>query len=76
MTEPFDSPLVIFSKEGFENIYILESDNNRLVVLTDEGEFLKEIKSASLASASNLIVSEEIKKAFAISGSIVYEIGL
>jgi len=72
LENPFSQSLQLFTNEDLENLYILESNANRLVVLTKEGEFLKEITSTSLSSTTALFVNEEMSKAFAVSGSIVY----
>ncbi|MBU0578454.1 hypothetical protein KJ628_00545, partial [Patescibacteria group bacterium] len=76
LAEPFIYNLQIVTSEDLENLYLLEPDGKRLVVLTKEGEFLKEIKSDSLASTTTLFVSEELGRAFAVSGSIVYAMSI
>jgi len=76
LNEPFSTPTKIYTKENLEYLYVLEPSKRRLVILTKEGAYFREIKSASLASTTTVIVSEEIKKAFAISGSIIFEIAL
>lgn len=72
LVEPFASTLYVFTNENTKNLYVLEPDANRLVILSKEGDFLREIKSQSLATGTGLFVSEELKKAFVMSGSIVY----
>lgn len=76
LAEPFSGALQVFTHEDLENLYLLEPDGKRLVVLNKKGEFLKEIKSDSLASTTALFVSEELGKAFAVSGSIVYAMSI
>lgn len=76
LKDPFTSPLILYTTEESPNIYILEPDQKRLVVLTKEGEFLREVKSSTLASTTGLVVNEELKKAFVVSGALVFEIGL
>jgi hypothetical protein len=76
LAEPFSGSLQVFTHEDLDDLYILEPTNHRLVILTKEGEFLKEIKSKSLASTTTLFVSKELSKAFAVSGSIVYAMGI
>lgn len=75
LTDPFTASLLIFTNENLNNLYVLEPDQNRLVVLSKDGQFLQEIKSASLASTTDLFVSDSTR-VFAISGSIIYEINL
>ena len=76
LSEPFTHALQVFTHEDLENLYVLEPDGKRLVVLNKKGEFLKEIKSDSLSSTTALFVSEELGKAFAVSGSIVYAMSI
>lgn len=76
LSEPLNSSLRISTFIEGDSLYILEPGNRRLVVLNKNGDFLREVKSASLASANSLIVSETLNKAFAVSGSILFEIPL
>jgi len=76
LAEPFTHTLQVFTHEDLENLYVLEPDGKRLVVLNKKGEFLKEIKSDSLISTTTLFVSEKLGKAFAVSGSIVYAMSI
>lgn len=76
LTEPLSSPITIFTKPELQNLYILESAKSRMVVLNKEGEFVKEVKSSELAGAMAVVASEQHQKAFALSGSLVYEMGL
>ncbi|MEN8253472.1 MAG: hypothetical protein ABFQ62_03810 [Patescibacteria group bacterium] len=76
LKEAFSSSIYLFTKEGLENLYVLEPEKNRLVVITKDGDFVKEIKSSTLASATMIIVSEARAKAYAVSGSLLYEIEL
>ncbi len=72
----FENPLIIFTNFDTENLYLLEPEENRLVVLSKEGQFIKQVISPTLASTTQLLVNEANKKAYAISGSIVYVIDL
>jgi hypothetical protein len=76
LPEPFTTSLIVFTRENVEHLYVLEPDAQRLVILRKTGEFIRQVKSPSLASATTLIVSEELKKALAISGSIIFEVPL
>jgi hypothetical protein len=76
LKENFSSPITLYASDTTENLYILEPTKNRLVILTKEGEFLREVKSSTLASTNGLVVNEEAKKAFVISGALVFEVGL
>lgn len=76
MSQPFSHNILVYTHENLENLYVLEPDNSRVVILNKEGQFLREIKSASLASTTTLFANEELGKVFAVSGSIVYAMSI
>jgi len=76
LTQPFVGPLTIVTNQDLQALYVLEPANNRLVVLTKDGQFLKEIQSSSLGTATTIFASREIQKILAVSGSIIYEIDI
>ena len=76
LPEAFSSPITVFTKPDLQNLYVLEPQKNRVVVLSKKGEFLKEVKSSTLGAATGIVASEKVGKAFALSGSLVFEIQL
>ncbi len=76
LSVPFESALAVYTQEDFEYLYVLDPHQHRLVVLTKDGEYFKEVESQSLSSATIVIVNEEQKRALAVDGSLVYEIKL
>lgn len=74
LTEAFSKRIEVYTNSELENIYILEADENRIVILSKSGEFKKEIKSASLSTVGSFAVNEKLNKIFAVSGSIIFEI--
>lgn len=76
LEQAFNSSLILFTTEESEKLYLLEPANHRVVVLTKDGEFIREVTSSSLAAASQIIVNVEETKLFAINGSTVYEVAL
>lgn len=76
LVEPLSDQTYLFTQPDDKNIYLLEPSSSRLIVVSKDGDFVKEVKSASLASASGLVVSESLNKAVVISGSLVFEVGL
>ena len=72
----FSSPIKIHTATDQERLYILETEKRRVVVLEKDGTFIKEVVSASLASVTDIFVSEQLGQIFAVSGSIVYSIPL
>lgn len=76
VADPFESTLILFTQSDDENLYLLESGKHRIVVLNKEGEFQKEIKSASLSTAVDLVVDEANSKGYVVSGSVIFQIDL
>ena len=71
---PFNSPLSIYTTEKLANIFVLEPNQKRMVVLSKDGKLIKEVKSQELGAATALTVSTEINVAYILSGSTVYAI--
>ncbi len=72
----FTSQLGLFTSEDSELLYVLESSKNRVVLLTKNGEFLREIESSFFASASVIQADELNKKLFVLSGSLLFQVEL
>jgi hypothetical protein len=76
LPKPFEGTIHVYTKENLNQLYILEPGLRRLVILKKNGEFVREVTSDSLASATSVFADETLKKAFAVSGSLVFEIEL
>lgn len=74
--QPFNSPILLATDEETNNLYVLEAGQQRVVVLSKTGEFIKEVKSASLASATQILALEKQNKVLVVSGSLVFEVSL
>lgn len=72
----FESDIYVYTHADLTQLYILDPQNSRVVILEKNGDFVKEIKSVSLGAASNLAVSEELQTIFVVGGSIIYQIKL
>jgi DNA-binding beta-propeller fold protein YncE len=73
---PLSTAVLIDTSETLTQLYVLEPAKQRLIVFDKSGQFLKELKSPTLASVTTFAVNESLKKAFLVSGSIVYELAL
>ena len=71
---PFSSSLNLVTNSELTKLYVLEPSQQRLVILEKSGQFFKELKSPTLATVTTFGVSETLKKAFLVSGSVVYEL--
>lgn len=74
--DAFSSTIKIYTNPDQERLYVLETEKRRVVVLEKDGTFIKEVTSSSLASVTDIFVSEQLGQIFAVSGSIVYTIPL
>lgn len=76
LSEGFSSSLIVVTDEDTDNLYVLEPNKSRVVVLNKTGEYLREFKSASLAAASDILVDEDSKLLLAVSGSLLLSLPL
>ncbi len=70
------SSVYIYATKDSDFLYILEPQAKRLLVLNKQGEYQKSLTSDDLGTATGVIVDESINKAYILSGSLVYEVGL
>ncbi len=76
LTEPFNSPVYLSTTEESKNLYLLEPAQSRLVVVSKEGKFVKEVKSVSLAAGNAVIPLETQNKVLVMSGTLIFEVAL
>lgn len=70
------STIYVYTTQESGNLYVLEPHAKRLLILNKNGEYQKSITSDDLATTTGLIVDETVNKAYILSGSLVYEVGL
>lgn len=70
------SPTKIFTNDDFDNIYILDNGNSRIVVLDKKGKFIASYQTGVIKTAKDIDVNEEEKKIFILSSSKVYKIDI
>lgn len=76
LPEELANPIYIYTKEDLDYLYIFDPQKNKMIILTKDGKFFKELKSPSLAGATDFAISQKNNKIFAISGSVIFEIPL
>lgn len=69
ITEQLEKPTAIYTNENNENVYILEKEKGRVVVITKTGEFKMQYIGESIKQADDLVVSEEEKKIILLGSS-------
>ncbi len=66
----------LFADEDGEELYLLDSENSRVVVLTKDGKYLKQYKGDKFATADDLVVDSEDKKMYLLEGNKLYQLDL
>lgn len=69
-------PKSFFVSSDTDNLYLLDSGNSRLLILTKIGEYKGQITGSKFATASDLVVDEKSKKVYLLEGSKVYTVDL
>ncbi len=65
-------PKSFFVSSDTDNLYILDSGNSRLVVLTKTGSYVSQYSGDKFGAASDLVVDEKGKKVYLLDGSKIY----
>lgn len=75
----FSNPTQLVTDLDYDNIYVLDKGNKRIVVLNKDGAFVKEIKAQKESRWDNLTsisVSPDEKIMFVLNGTRVYKVSL
>ncbi|MFV1917482.1 MAG: hypothetical protein ACC618_03335 [Patescibacteria group bacterium] len=67
-------PSAIYTNEELEGLYLLEPEQNRVVVLNKSGEFIAQYKSEEIRNAIGIAVSEKGKKIILLTGEKLYSL--
>jgi hypothetical protein len=76
LDKPFSSPTKIFTNVDFNNIYVLDNGNSRIVVLDKNGGYKEQYQANVVKNARDLEVNESAKKIYILSSGKIYEIDL
>jgi hypothetical protein len=76
LDSPLSKPTKIYTSTDFDNVYVLDNGNSRIVVFDKTGNYKEQYSASVLKSAKELEVLESDKKIYALSGSKIFEIGL
>jgi len=74
--EDLKSPVDIYTNESIDNLYILDSNNSRVVVLNKEGEFISSYINELLGGATKISASESDRLIFFLAHDKIYSIDL
>lgn len=72
----FGTKLAVYTSDDAKNVYVLDSQNSRVVVLDKDGTYLSQYRWKDAFTPSNLVVSEAQKKILLLSGGKIYSIDL
>lgn len=71
-----NSPKSFFVSSDTDNLYLLDSGNSRLLILTKTGSYKGQVNGEKFAQASDLVVDEVGKKVYLLDGSKIYMVDL
>lgn len=69
-------PKSFFVSSDTDNLYLLDSGNSRLLILTKTGSYKGQINGEKFAQASDLVVDEKAKKVYLLDGSKIFQVDL
>lgn len=69
-------PKSIFVSSDTDNLYLLDSGNSRVLILTKTGSYKGQISGDKFATATDLVVDEKGKKVYLLEGSKIYSVDL
>lgn len=75
----FKNPIQVVADTDFENIYVADAGNRRVVAISDEGKLIKEYKAKKeerWGDIRGISASPDETKLYVLSGSRVYEVEL
>lgn len=70
------NPKSLFVSDETDNLYLLDSGNNRLLVLDKKGQYIAQYLSDKMSTFSDLVVDEKGKKVYLLDGSKIYSMDL
>lgn len=66
----------LWTNSEADHLYLLEPENNRLVVLNKEGKLIKQIKSDKWKNTKSMVIKEKQDKGYVLNGDKIYEFSL
>ncbi len=69
-------PKSFFVSSDTDNLYLLDSGNSRLLILTKTGAYKSQMTGDKFATATDLVVDEQAKKVYLLDGGKIYSVDL
>ena len=76
LPSPVKSPKSLFVSSDTDNLYLLDSGNSRLLILTKTGGYKGQMMGSGFGSATDLVVDEKGKKVYLLERSKIYSVEL
>lgn len=76
LDKPIKEPKSLFVSDQTDNLYLLDSGNNRLLVLDKKGIYIAQYQADQMNSFSDLAVDETNKKVYLLAGSKIFQMDL
>lgn len=76
LTEPLSGPVSVVNNPEQTYLYLFVPNQGRVVVLSKDGVFVRQIRSSALAGATAVAVDEEQNQLYIVSGSVVYQVAI
>jgi len=76
LDRPFLGARVLYTSGEEKNLYVLDQEGKRLVVLDKQGESKSQYLWSGMADVSDMVVSEREKKIFLLAGEKIYALDL
>lgn len=76
LDKPITSPSQILTTVDFDNVYILDKGNGRIVVLKKDGSFVAQYSSDTVRTTALMDISEKDKKIYLLSSGSIYSMDL
>lgn len=69
-------PKSMFVSSETDNLYLLDSGNSRMLILTKTGSYKGQITGSNFGTATDLVVDEKGKRVYLLEGSKIYTVDL
>ncbi len=66
----------IYTQENLDYIFVLDAQNQKVIIFTQQGELLQQVIAPNLAGATQITVNAENNQLFVLNGSLVYNYAL
>lgn len=76
VTPPLGTNLIVYTSDAVKHVYVLDSQNKRVVVLDKDGIYLSQYVWEGNFTPSNLVVSESLKKILLLIDGKIYSLEL